>query len=109
MANNDKAPELTNKEFDSFIKKGLVLIDFFAEWCMPCVTMSIVIDEISDKFRGKIKVGKVNVEDSPALAQKFHVSSIPNLILFKDGKMIDQIIGALPVEELEDRLNEYLL
>ena len=109
MTNNHHVPELSKAEFDSFIKKGLVLIDFFAEWCMPCVTMSIAIDEISDKFRGKIKVGKVNVEDNPILAQKFHVSSIPNLILFKDGKMIDQIIGAHPVEELEDRLNEYLL
>lgn len=108
MANNDKVPELTNREFDSFIKKGLVLIDFFAEWCMPCVTMSIAIEEISDKFKGKIKVGKVNVEDNSVLAQKFHVSSIPNLILFKDGKMVDQIIGALPVEELEEKLKDYL-
>ena len=82
MTTNDKVPELTSNEFESFIKEGIVLIDFFAEWCMPCLMMAPVIDELSEKFKGKIKFGKINVGENQQLAQKFNVSSIPNFILF---------------------------
>ena len=104
----DKIPELTNNGFDEFAKEGLVLIDFFAEWCMPCLMLSPVLEELSEKFRGKIKFGKVNVGDNQILAQKFRISSIPNLTLLKDGKVVDQIIGALPLEKIEEKLNKYL-
>ena len=76
--------ELTNGGFDEFIKEGTVLIDFFADWCMPCVMMSPILDELSEKFKGKIKIGKVNIEDSGDIAQKYEVSSIPNFIVLKD-------------------------
>ncbi len=109
MTNNDKVPELTNREFEDFTKKGLVFIDFFAEWCMPCLIMSPIIDELSDKFKGKIKFGKVNVDDNPNLAHKFNIISIPNIILFKDGKKVEQIIGVMPLEELEKILKNYAL
>lgn len=108
MAINDKVPELTNNGFNDFIKEGLVLIDFFADWCMPCIMMGPVFDEVSDKFKGKIKFGKVSVGDNQALAQKFKVVSIPNLILFKDGNQIDQFIGGLSSEEIEAKLNKHL-
>jgi len=104
----DKVPELTNNGFNEFTKKGLVLIDFFAEWCMPCLMLAPVLDDLSDTFKGKIKFGKVNVSDDPALAQKFNVSSIPNLTLMKDGKVINQFIGAMSGDELEEKLNKYL-
>jgi len=104
----DKVPELTNNSFNEFTKKGLVLIDFFAEWCMPCLMLAPILDELSDTFKGKIKFGKVNVSDDPALAQKFNVSSIPNLTLIKDGKVINQFIGAMSGDELEEKLNKYL-
>ena len=100
--------ELTNGQFEKFTEKGVVLVDFFADWCMPCLMMAPIIDELSEKFRGKIKFGKVNVEDNHELSQKFNVSSIPNLIIFKDGKVADQIIGAMSSEDLEERLREYL-
>lgn len=108
MVNNNEVPELSEKEFETFTKKGVVLIDFFAEWCMPCVMMAPVIDEISEEFNGKIKVGKVNIEDNSELAEKFGVSSIPNLILFKNGEIVEQIIGAMPQEEIENVIKGYI-
>ncbi|MBU2562230.1 MAG: thioredoxin [Nanoarchaeota archaeon] len=108
MANNDKVPELTNSGFEDFIKKGLVFIDFFAEWCMPCIMMTPIIDELSDKFKGKIKFGKVNVGDNEGIAQKFNVSSIPNFTLLKDGKIIEQFVGAMSPEDLEERLSKFI-
>ncbi len=100
--------ELTNGEFEEFIKKGNVLIDFFADWCMPCVMMAPIVDELEEKFKGKIKFGKVNVEDNQKIAQKYEVSSIPNMVLLKDGKVIDRFIGSMSAEELEDKLREHL-
>ena len=108
MTDNDKVPELTNGEFEEFIKDGVVLVDFFAEWCMPCLMMGPVIDETAEKFKGKIKFGKVNVEDNQELAQRFNVSSIPNIMIFKDGQVKENFTGAMSAEDLEERLKEYL-
>ena len=105
---NDKVPELTNGEFEEFIKEGIVLIDFFAEWCMPCVMMAPIIDELSEKFKGKIKFGKVNVEEGEEFAKRYNVSSIPNLILMKDGEQVDSFVGSISAEELEEKLNSHL-
>lgn len=101
-------PELSKSEFEKFIKEGIVFIDFFAEWCMPCLTMSPIIDELSEKFKGKIKFGKVNVGENQELAQKFKVSSIPNFTILKDGKVIEQFIGSMSEEELEKKLERVL-
>lgn len=100
--------ELSSKEFDDFIKKGLVFVDFFADWCMPCIKMSPIIDELADKFKGKIKFGKVNVGDNRKLARKFNVVSIPNFVLLKDGKPVEQFVGAMSGEELEKRLRKFV-
>lgn len=108
MTDNDKVPELTRSEFESFIKEGFVFIDFFAEWCMPCLMMAPVLDELSEKFKGKIKFGKIDVSDNQELAQKFEIRSIPNFVLLKEGKIIEQFIGAMPSEELEERLKKFL-
>jgi thioredoxin 1 len=108
MTNNDKVPELTNGEFDDFVKEGTVLIDFFAEWCMPCVMMAPIVDELAEEFKGKIKVGKVNIEDNSETAQKFNVSSIPTFILFKDGQVKEQIMGAMSKDELGKVIRENL-
>jgi len=100
--------ELTNGEFEDFIKEGLVLIDFFADWCMPCMTMGPIIEEMAEKFKGKIKIGKVDVAENQALAQKFDVSSIPNFTLFKDGKIVEQFVGSLSEEDFEDKLKKFV-
>ena len=108
MTNNDKVKELTNGEFDGFIKEGNVLIDFFADWCMPCLMMAPVVDELSDKFKGKIKFGKVDVSDNQEISKKFDVLSIPTFILFKNGEIADQFKGALSIEEFEERLKKHI-
>ncbi len=105
---NNKVPELTNHKFEDFIKEGFVLIDFFAEWCMPCLVIAPIIDELSEKFKGKIKFGKVNVDENKEIAQKFDVSSIPNFVLFKDGKQIEQFIGSVSEEEFEEKLRGFV-
>jgi thioredoxin 1 len=98
--------ELTNGKFNEFIKEGNVLIDFYADWCMPCVMMGPVVDEVSEKFIGKIKFGKVNVEDNQEIAQKLSVFSIPTFVLFKDGKVAHQFVGGMSAEDFEGRLRE---
>ncbi len=108
MVDNDKVPELTNGEFDEFIKKGLVLVDFYAEWCMPCLMMSPVIDEMSEKFKGKIKFGKVNVDDNQEIAKKFQVVSIPNMKLIRDGRIIDEFVGGMTADDFEKKLEKFV-
>ncbi len=100
--------DLTNGEFNEFIKQGTVLIDFYADWCMPCVMMGPVVEEMSEKFSGKINFGKVNVDDNPEIAQKFRIASIPNFILFKDGQPVKQFVGGMSEEDFESRLKEFL-
>jgi len=100
--------ELTNGMFDEFIKEGVVLIDFSADWCMPCLMMAPVLEEIGGKLAGKIKIGKLDVGENQDIASKFGVSSIPNFVLFKDGKVAEQFVGSMPVEVLEEKLNKHL-
>jgi thioredoxin 1 len=104
----ESVTELTDKEFDNFTKKEIVLIDFYADWCMPCVMMEPVIEELSRKFRGKIKFGKVNIDDNQELAKKFRVVSIPNFIFLKKGEVLEQFAGVIPIEEFEDKLKGLL-
>jgi thioredoxin 1 len=100
--------ELTNGKFNEFISKGNVLIDFYADWCMPCVMMGPIVEDVAEKFSKKLKVGKVNVEDGHAIAQKFNVSSIPNFVLFKDGKVVNQFVGSMSEEDFSEKLKGYL-
>jgi thioredoxin 1 len=108
MTNNDKVPELSEAEFESFIKDGHVLIDFFADWCRPCVMMAPIIDELSEELKGKIKFGKVNIEDNSNLAQKFGIVSIPNFILFNDGKQLEQFVGSMSSDDFKEKLERFL-
>ncbi|MDP2628348.1 MAG: thioredoxin [Nanoarchaeota archaeon] len=108
MTNNDVVPELTNGEFESFMKEKIGFLDFFAEWCMPCTIMSPIIDDLSESFKGKIKFGKINVDDNHKIAQKFEVSSIPTFVLIKDSKVVERLSGSVTQDELEEVLNRHL-
>lgn len=100
--------ELTNGKFEDFTKNGLVLVDFFAEWCMPCLMMAPVLDDLSDKFSGKIKFGKLDVDENQDISEKFQVRSIPNFVLFKDGKLAERFVGSMPAEDFEEKLRKFL-
>jgi len=96
---------LTNQNFEEEVKEGLVLVDFFATWCGPCKMMEPVIAKIAEENKGKVKVGKVNVDDENQLAMKYQISSIPTLILFKDGKPLKSLIGLSSKSEIENMIN----
>ena len=98
--------ELGTKEFERIISdKGLLIVDFFAEWCMPCLMMAPVFEELCDKFKGKVKFAKVNIDDNSGLAGKFKVMSIPTIIAFKNGKEVKRFIGAMQPDDLENKID----
>jgi len=78
-----------------------VLVDFWASWCGPCKMIAPIIDQLAEEFKGKVKIAKVNVDEQRSLAEKYKVMSIPTLILFKGGQILDQAVGARPKGELE--------
>lgn len=100
--------ELTNGKFNEFIKEGNVLIDFYADWCMPCVMMGPIVEDVAEKFKKKLNVGKVNIEDGHEIAQKFDVLSIPNFVLFKNGKVVTNFVGAMSEEDFSEKLKKFL-
>ena len=87
---------------------GIVLVDFWAEWCGPCRLVAPVLDEIAKEYQGKISIGKLNVDENPRLSATFDVMSIPTMILFKDGVEKKRIIGARPKHSIVSELSEYL-
>ena len=92
--------KITNKDFENIISNNnITLIDFYADWCGPCKALSPIIDDIA-KSETHITVGKVNVEEERELATKFGVRSIPTMVIFKNGKEVNRLVGFLPKEEI---------
>lgn len=85
-----------------------VLVDFWAPWCAPCRMVAPVIEKLSDKYQGKFKFCKLNIDDNPKTGAKFNVMSIPTLLLFKDGKVEDTVIGAVPGSILQPKIDRLL-
>lgn len=85
-----------------------VLVDFWAEWCGPCKMLAPVLDELAGELAGKIRIGKVNVDDNQALAEQFHIRSIPTLLVIKDGAVQEQMVGFLRKADLKAKLLSYL-
>ncbi len=84
---------------EALAQKGLLVVDFWAEWCGPCKMLGPVIEQLAADYDGKAAVGKVNVDDEPELAQKYGIMSIPTVMFFKDGELIDKKIGVMPPQE----------
>ena len=85
-----------------------VLIDFWAVWCGPCRMIAPIVEELATEYQGKAKIGKVDVDNNPMIAGKFGIRSIPTLLIFKGGKIVDQIVGAVPKGHIVDKLNAHL-
>ncbi|MEM4645112.1 MAG: thioredoxin [Archaeoglobaceae archaeon] len=99
---NVKPVELDQNNFESFINQNEnAVVDFWAEWCMPCRYVSPIIDELAKEFSGKVAFGKVNVDENQRIAAKFGITAIPTLIFFKKGKAVDQIVGAMPKRDIK--------
>ena len=91
---------LTKDNFDSITSSGLVLVDFWATWCGPCRMQAPILEELDEQLNGKVKICKLDVDDEPAIAQRFGVMSIPTLMVFRNGEMISKEVGVHTVEQL---------
>ena len=102
--------KITNTNFKKEVSESeqTVLIDFWAPWCAPCRMMGPVIEQLALEYEGRVKVGKVNVDEEAALAQQFQIVSIPTFIFIKNGKVIQRLTGARPKEELQSLLEDEL-
>jgi thioredoxin 1 len=107
--NFDSPVKGSDDNFDKMINSNpLVLVDFWAEWCGPCKMIAPIIDALAKDYAGKILVLKINVDECPQTASRFGIMSIPTVTIFKDGKLADSIVGAVPKTVLESKLSEYL-
>ena len=101
--------EITDADVDEFIKKyNTIVIDCWAPWCGPCRMVGPVIEELAKEMQGKIVFGKLNVDNNPATSAKHQIMSIPTMLVFKNGEIIDRLVGAMPKEALKQKLDSYL-
>jgi thioredoxin 1 len=101
--------KLTASSFDSFLNTNMpVLIDFWADWCMPCRMMAPVMEELAKAYEGKVRFGKVNVDENSQIAGRYGIMSIPHFLIFKNGSRVEKIVGAVGREPLENALKKHL-
>lgn len=96
----------TVEEFNATIAKGICLVDFYADWCGPCRSLAPTINKLADEFKGEVKVIKINVDDFAELASKYKASSIPNVVILKDGVEVERIIGAKGFDAYSEALKK---
>lgn len=97
---------LTDKNFSTIIKNGITVVDFWAEWCTPCKMLVPVMNDIADELKGKVKVGKLNVDASHQVAAKYNIRSIPTVIIFRNGLEVKRLVGVKPKTVYLKELNE---
>ena len=106
---SDAVLELTDQNFESEVEKNgqPVLVDFWAEWCMPCRMLAPVIDKLADQYQGKVKVGKLDTDANREVAMKYGISAIPTIILFKDGEVVRKFVGVTPEQQFVEELDKH--
>ena len=102
--------EFSESNFEQEVLKSStpVLVDLWAAWCGPCRMLTPIIEELATQYQGKVKIGKLNVDDHPQVAGKFQVMNIPTLLLFKGGEEVDRIVGVVPKDELTRRIDKVI-
>jgi len=100
--------ELTQDNFEATIKEGVTMVDFWAPWCGPCRMIAPVVEELAVDFEGKATIAKVNTDEQQEISVKYGIRSIPAILFFKDGEMVDQMVGAASKDAFADKLNSIL-
>lgn len=100
--------ELTGADFESTVAEGVTLVDFWAPWCGPCRMIAPIVEELAEEFEGKAKICKVNTDEEQDIAVKFGIRSIPTILFFKDGEIVEQMVGAASKQAFADKLNSLL-
>jgi thioredoxin 1 len=109
MADSANVVEVTDQNFQEVTgAAGLSMVDFWAVWCGPCRVVAPIVEQLADEYAGKVTVGKLDVDNNQRTATQFNVRSIPTILFFKEGKMVDQVIGAVPRAALESKIKQHL-
>jgi thioredoxin 1 len=105
-----KPTELSETNFEQEVLKATipVLVDFWAVWCGPCKMIAPIVEELATEYEGKLKIGKVDVDSHQQIAMQYGIRSIPTLLVFKEGKVVEQLVGAVPKKSLVEKLSKYL-
>jgi len=102
--------EFTKENFEKEVLESAlpVLVDFWAPWCGPCKMVAPIVKELAEEYSGRLKVGKLNTDDNSTLAERYGIRGIPTLIVFKSGKVVEQLVGALPKSQLQPMIDKHL-
>ena len=101
--------KFTNENFETEVlnAEGLAIVDFYADWCGPCKMMGPIIDELSEEYAGSVKIGKLNVDNAPEIAQQYRVMSIPTIIFIKNKEVVETVVGVVSKAQLVDKINAH--
>ncbi|HYH79013.1 MAG TPA: thioredoxin [Longimicrobium sp.] len=109
MADNANVVTVTDQNFTEVTGgAGLSMVDFWAVWCGPCRLVAPIVEQIAEQYQGQVTVGKLDVDANQRTASQFNVRSIPTILFFKEGKLVDQVVGAVPRAALESKLKQHL-